>query len=169
VVHSGTNRLGPGIDVKADGGYIVAAPSIHPKTGQPYRWTGDGQFTHAPAELHRSLSRLLTATTAPSASRPRDIWDEIKTSAGGAPFGRFRGLVDKLLTAQEGNRNATLLWAAEKAGEMTAAGLITEETAYAALYAAAERIGLTPAEIGRTPNHGTFGSGFRRGLRRTAA
>lgn len=28
----------PGIDIKADGGQIVVAPSIHPDTGQPYQW-----------------------------------------------------------------------------------------------------------------------------------
>ena len=31
--------LAPGIDLKADGGYIVVAPSIHP-SGNPYRWGG---------------------------------------------------------------------------------------------------------------------------------
>ncbi|MFD0600189.1 DUF3631 domain-containing protein [Catellatospora coxensis] len=35
-------RLGPGIDVKADGGYVVAPPSRHPDTGRPYRWADDG-------------------------------------------------------------------------------------------------------------------------------
>ena len=31
------SRLGPGLDVKADGGYIVAPPSLHP-SGQCYAW-----------------------------------------------------------------------------------------------------------------------------------
>lgn len=31
-------RLLPGLDVRADGGYIIAAPSIHPDTGHPYAW-----------------------------------------------------------------------------------------------------------------------------------
>ncbi len=29
-----------GVDVKADGGYVVAPPSIHPGTGRPYQWAG---------------------------------------------------------------------------------------------------------------------------------
>jgi hypothetical protein len=29
-------RLGDGIDVKTHSGYVVAAPSVHPETGQPY-------------------------------------------------------------------------------------------------------------------------------------
>lgn len=30
--------IAPGIDVRATGGYIVIAPSIHPITGKPYEW-----------------------------------------------------------------------------------------------------------------------------------
>jgi Bifunctional DNA primase/polymerase, N-terminal len=33
----GTNALGPGIDIKSDGGFILAPPSVHPN-GTPYRW-----------------------------------------------------------------------------------------------------------------------------------
>ena len=36
-VHSGV--LAPGIDTKGDGGYIIAAPSLHP-CGRRYRWDG---------------------------------------------------------------------------------------------------------------------------------
>jgi predicted transcriptional regulator len=36
-----TNR--PGVDRKADGGYVVAPPSIHPETGAPYCWLAEGQ------------------------------------------------------------------------------------------------------------------------------
>lgn len=31
-------RLGPGLDFKGWGGYVVAPPSLHPVTGKPYRW-----------------------------------------------------------------------------------------------------------------------------------
>jgi len=39
--------LGPGIDIKSDGGYVVAPPSIHPN-GQPYEWEARGE---GPTEL----------------------------------------------------------------------------------------------------------------------
>jgi hypothetical protein len=39
-VKSETSVL-PGVDVRGDGGYIVAPPSLHPETGEPYRWEGD--------------------------------------------------------------------------------------------------------------------------------
>lgn len=31
-------KLGPGIDIKWRGGYVIAPPSIHPDTGQSYEW-----------------------------------------------------------------------------------------------------------------------------------
>lgn len=36
-VRSGTNALGDGVDIQADGKYVVAPPSVHPN-GQPYEW-----------------------------------------------------------------------------------------------------------------------------------
>ena len=30
-----------GVDIKADGGYVVAPPSAHPGTGRAYRWAGE--------------------------------------------------------------------------------------------------------------------------------
>ena len=47
------NRVGlaPGIDLRGDGGTIVAPPSIHP-SGNPYRWrAGHGPAEMAPAPL----------------------------------------------------------------------------------------------------------------------
>lgn len=31
-------KLGPGIDIRADGGYVIAPPSVHPDTGRAYAW-----------------------------------------------------------------------------------------------------------------------------------
>ncbi len=39
--------LAPGIDIKGDGGYIVAPPSRHP-SGSVYRWLGDPEHVLAP-------------------------------------------------------------------------------------------------------------------------
>lgn len=36
-LQTGTNRLGPGVDVRNDGGQIVVEPSVHPN-GKVYRW-----------------------------------------------------------------------------------------------------------------------------------
>lgn len=44
-VHNRTN-IEPGVDLRGDGGCIVAPPSIHP-SGKPYRW----KKRHAPGEI----------------------------------------------------------------------------------------------------------------------
>jgi hypothetical protein len=37
-IRNSAGRLGPGLDVRGDGGYVVAAPSVHPN-GQVYQWS----------------------------------------------------------------------------------------------------------------------------------
>src|SRR5262249_36511973 len=37
-VRNSTGLLGEGLDVRGDGGYIVAPPSVPPETGNPYKW-----------------------------------------------------------------------------------------------------------------------------------
>lgn len=43
--------LGPGIDIKDWGGYVVAPPSIHPDTGLPYRWENAQAIAEWPTDL----------------------------------------------------------------------------------------------------------------------
>jgi hypothetical protein len=37
--------LGPGLDIRGDGGYVVAPPSIHPDTRRPYVWDNEPDET----------------------------------------------------------------------------------------------------------------------------
>ena len=37
-ISNSAQKLGSGLDIKADGGYILVAPSIHDKTGKTYEW-----------------------------------------------------------------------------------------------------------------------------------
>ena len=55
-VSNSQGKIGPGIDVRGRGGYIVAAPSVHPETKRRYSWDGlreIEQQTIAPARLTR--------------------------------------------------------------------------------------------------------------------
>lgn len=56
IVRNSAGKLGPGLDVRGQGGYVVAPPSIHPVTGQPYRWANRLKPAPVPAWLLRMLS-----------------------------------------------------------------------------------------------------------------
>lgn len=72
-------RLGPGIDIKLDTGYVVVAPSIHPDSGLPYR-----RIDHPVAEPPAWLVDLITAGPAPD-PRPRSL----STFSGPSPADQF--------------------------------------------------------------------------------
>lgn len=61
-IKGGNNKLGKGIDIKSDGGYVVAAPSVH-ASGEIYQWqTGCGPDDIEVAELPASIIQLLVGT-----------------------------------------------------------------------------------------------------------
>jgi hypothetical protein len=88
VVH---NRVGlePGIDVRGDGGYIVAPPSVHP-SGKRYAWVA----ARSPGE-------------APLAPLPPTLLERLVARAGtGHPLAHWRQLVVEWV--DEGERNNSL-------------------------------------------------------------
>ena len=99
LVHGGAGKLGDGADVKADGGYFVVAPSVHPGTGRPYRWAKHLPLGSAPTPLHPELlERLRPTLAAPAPGR--------RTSTG-ARGGRLLGVLTTLLEAPDGKRETT--------------------------------------------------------------
>jgi hypothetical protein len=68
-IRSSVGRLGAGIDVKADGGYVVAPPSVH-ANGAQYGWEGGDETIAQPPALvpPALLQRLVQVETE---SRPR--------------------------------------------------------------------------------------------------
>jgi putative DNA primase/helicase len=53
-VKNSTGKLGPGLDIKGEGGAIVVAPSLHP-SGKLYCWRNDAPIAEAPEWLLRLL------------------------------------------------------------------------------------------------------------------
>src|SRR5690606_22440033 len=64
---------GAALDVLGDGGYVVAPPSIHPKTGKPYRWLNDREI----APLPDWLIAVCAARAAPGRPRMATVVGEV--------------------------------------------------------------------------------------------
>jgi len=75
------NRAGiiPGLDVRGDGGYVVAPPSIHPN-GKQYRWELpiEGKLPALPLELFK----LISSPAANSGNGYRERFDTSRALAG---------------------------------------------------------------------------------------
>ena len=126
----------PGIDVKADGGYVVAPPSIHPGTRRPYRWACDRPVIEMSPPL---IAACRPAAPLPAASRPTA---PTPTTLGGLisnPAALLAAHLRAVDRAPTGRRRVTLYGAARGVARMVAAGAITPADAYAALYAAGQR------------------------------
>ncbi len=104
-IKSGSNVLGPGVDLKAGGGAVVAPPSRH-LLGPRYEWAEDHSiYDRKPADLPQALlDRILAAQ---SGTRESDGEDE----GGGEPTTGF-DLLRALGGVTEGGRNEAIFKAA---------------------------------------------------------
>ncbi|MEV6694175.1 bifunctional DNA primase/polymerase [Micromonospora sp. NPDC051196] len=135
--------LGPGIDVRADGGYVVLPPSVHPRTGRPYRWiTGQPVKEMPPALLTACLPP--PAPPIPAATGPTQLRE-----AGGIshPDRLLAVLLDRVTGAPEGARRTTLYGASRGVARMVKADAIDHADAIAALTDAGRRAEQTDRDI----------------------
>lgn len=142
----------PNIDLRADGGALVAAPSLH-ISGRRYRWS-DTSLPLAPAP--RWLQDPPRPAPASVATLP--------ASAGSATgYGRaaLRAELAKLLGTQGGGRNHGLNAAAFSLGTLVGGGELAEDLVHEELAAAAQAIGLPGDEAERS-----IASGLQEGIRR---
>jgi hypothetical protein len=146
-IRNSASELGPGIDVRGDGGMVIAPPSVTPNKGT-YRWLHDLPVAPLPAwlvELTRERPRTIShRATAAVCSIPTDR--------------RLRGLVRTVMRAPNLQRNSVLHWAACRCGELVANGSADVDLCFDALFEAALHVGLEHKEIGPT-----IASGIRKG------
>jgi hypothetical protein len=88
-ISNSAGKLGPGLDIRADGGQVVAPPSIHPETGRPYEW----EVAHHPEDvplapvpdwlLNLLISKLTQETGSPVQTYPEGTRNDSLTRDAG--------------------------------------------------------------------------------------
>lgn len=143
----------PGIDLRANGGYIVAPPSMH-RSGAQYTWLdADRAIAPAPRWLKQPERTYVAIDNVPGATFEGD----------GTPYGLavLRDELDRLRAAQVGTRNHELNRAAFVLAQLIAGGELLESAARSSLLAMALDIGLDEPE-----SRQTIDSAFAAGLRK---
>jgi hypothetical protein len=154
--------LGPGIDTRGRGGYIVACPSVTPSGRYVWRSDPRGPWPMLPAPMEEALR--------PKALKP--MGELYNYSSSDDRISRYvesavEAAASELRSAAQGNRNHTLNEVAFRLGTIGAHGALPSSTASAALVAAWSDLfpeGLTPD--GRASFGKTFNSGWASGLER---
>ena len=146
-IPNSAGQLGPMIDVRSAGGYVVAAGSrISDKT---YEITSPVP----PAPLPEWITVELASKPGPlpEAGSVRCTWPQ-----GTTPYARaaLRSEAETVAGPPEGTRNDTLNRAAFNLGQLVAAGQLTASDVTAELSRAAASAGLPDGEIGRTIRNG---------------
>lgn len=145
-----------GIDIRADGGYVLAPPSIHP-SGRQYTWGRSETAPHIDerADLPSQLLDLLVDT-----KHERPAFKPVQPTLG-SPLSRFlfNSFMHELAKAPQGDRNNVLNVVAWKLARIVAAGALLESECRDAVRNQALAIGLDEGEIERT-----IESAFRSGL-----
>jgi putative DNA primase/helicase len=174
-LRNSVKKLG-GVDVRADGGQVVYAYSLHPETGRPYQWADglspdDVQIADLPAHVLEALRPPEAAQAAPEP----EASPESKTALPEVPellrpaLQKYLKAVRKnnctdLLRTPEGQRNHALNKAAFRLGRFVAGGLLDEQVVIADLTGGALACGLDATEIERT-----IKSGLDAGLKKPMA
>ena len=146
--------IGRGIDLRGDGGYVIAPPSRSP--GGAYAVVAHGGTI---PDLPEWLLERLAAR-----ERPRDVARPSVHAPSAWARAALAGELDRVRGAVEGVRNDTLNRVAYRLGQIVGAGGLAEPEVEQALVAEALRIGLGEREAMRTVRSGlTAGEAAPRG------
>lgn len=141
-------RLGPGLDIRGDGGYVIAPPSRHASGGR-YAVAGHGGVVPA---LPEWLDELLRPPP-PARAAQTSPW---RPGRDNTPWARaaLEGELAVLQAAQPGMRNHTLNRVAFRLGQIIAGGGLDEGEVEGALMNGALALGLGDREATATVHSG---------------
>ena len=147
-VRNSAGAVGPHIDVRADGGYVVGAGSRI--GGRAYTARG----RRGPAPLPSWLAQLVRDSYEPPAVPAPRL--PVTDSAQGRAYAMaaLRAETERVASARPGTRNVTLNRAAFSLGQLVAAGLIPPLPVITSLIDAARYAGLPQDEAIRTVRSG---------------
>jgi hypothetical protein len=145
-VRNSAGRLGPLIDVRADGGYVIGAGSLI--GGRAYTVSDD----RPPAPLPEWIIAARSEDPATPTLRMFPVPDGAQGDA--YALAALREETRLVAAAPPGTRNDTLNRAAFNLGQLAAGGLLPRLAVITALAGAAERAGLPAGEVQRTIRSG---------------
>jgi hypothetical protein len=148
-IRNSAGRIGPGLDVRGDGGYIIAPPSRH-ASGACYRWEDLlGELPPMPEWL-LTLARQPVPALRPEQHEPIRLDRAISAWARSA----LDGEAGEVRSAVEGARNTTLNRAAFCLGQIVGAGILDAGLVERVLLESATGTGLGEREARTTVRSG---------------
>jgi len=159
-IRNSAGKLGPNLDIRGEGGFILLAPSKH-VSGNSYTWRpGHGPLEIGIAEAPQWLTDLLKIAVDPR----KEAFPQPSSAspiASTTPYGRavINGEIRTLAETQEGQRNDALNRSAFKIGQLIRSGEVSLAEAEKDLIKTGEQLGLTPQEVRATVN-----SGLKKGM-----
>lgn len=152
-IRNSASKLGPGIDVRGAGGYIIVAPSVNADGGR-YEWETEGFVLYDPP------AGLLDPPAKPNGGEktPDNIWSFRSDNIRSTELDRrsawadaaLKGEADEIALAREGSRNHQLFKSAARLFRIANGGGLSESDVRGALHSAARACGLDDAEIAAT-------------------
>jgi hypothetical protein len=154
IANRASSVLGQGIDIRGDGGYVIAPPSLH-ASGNSYVREAHGE----PPPMPTWLVELLTIERRHEPVDPRQIRGDRGVSAWAATA--LAGEIERVQTAAEGTRNQTLNRSAFVLGQIVGGGHLEHDDVADLLGQAGLAAGLGEREVRMTVS-----SGLRSGAHR---
>ena len=152
MIRNSAGRLGPKLDTRGEGGYVLLPPSVHP-SGGIYRWAED----RSPASLQPELApewliELLDPPAPSEAERTAFSTAGYRTANGEDRYAdkALRAELALVATAPDGGRNDQLNASAHALFRLVVDGRLSLDIVERGLYEAARHIGLTDIETRRT-------------------
>lgn len=163
-VKTSASEIAPGIDVRGDGGMVIAPPSVKPGSGA-YKWRSILAIANAPDWLldmvktpEGSAMAVGIAREAPAGLRPLDDTHAARI---------LKAACEKVLAAESGMRNAALNAQAFFVGQYVGSGEIGRDVAIYDLLTACDESGLLNDD-GEPQCKATILSGLDKGAKKPA-